>query len=384
MKNIAILLPAMRMGGAEKVFLNFLSDLKQYYKVTVILNKREGELLNELPEQLEVLEHPILSFKQVVRRDIQKINWKGLLFDFIYYFRVKSNRISEKDYEQLISRMPMLERKFDCAIAYVGNVSTQIFELKHRIMADKKIVWIHGETNELHDSELFGKIYSSFDKIYTVSQVSRKHFIEKYPSCSFITDVYYNRIVAQDIVEKAKMPVKFGMNPNSINIVTVGRMSPEKGQILIPDIVRILRSKNMPIEWYMIGDGTEKTVIENRCSELQMSPYVHFLGTITNPYPYMKACDIYVQPSFEEGYSTTICEAGILGKPIVGTITSGGITEQIIDGFSGLLAQPTADSLSCKIEYLITHPDEKQKIQENIQRVDFSNKNEIYKICNVI
>lgn len=93
----------------------------------------------------------------------------------------------------------------------------------------------------------------------------------------------------------------------------------------------------------------------------------------------MKACDIYVQPSYTEGYSTTICEAGILGKAIIGTKPSGGIRDQIEDGESGLIVDAKADSIAKAIEQLIDDPSLKVKFERNIQQKDFSGKGEIKK-----
>ena len=93
----------------------------------------------------------------------------------------------------------------------------------------------------------------------------------------------------------------------------------------------------------------------------------------------MKACDIYVQPSYTEGYSTTICEAGILGKAIIGTKPSGGIHDQIEDGESGMIVDAKADSIAKAIEQLIDDPSLKVKFERNIQQKDFSGKGEIKK-----
>lgn len=93
----------------------------------------------------------------------------------------------------------------------------------------------------------------------------------------------------------------------------------------------------------------------------------------------MKACDIYVQPSYTEGYSTTICEAGILGKAIIGTKPSGGIRDQIEDGESGMIVDAKVDSIAKAIEQLIDDPSLKVKFERNIQQKDFSGKGEIKK-----
>ena len=72
MKHIALLLPGMRMGGAEKICLNFLEYLIKDYKVTMILSKQEGDLLPLVPKCVDIIEDKILNFRDIVKDDIRK------------------------------------------------------------------------------------------------------------------------------------------------------------------------------------------------------------------------------------------------------------------------------------------------------------------------
>lgn len=80
----------------------------------------------------------------------------------------------------------------------------------------------------------------------------------------------------------------------------------------------------------------------------------------------MKECDIYIQPSYTEGYSTTICEAGILGKAIIGTKPSGGIKDQIEDGKNGLIVEANIEALTTGIKILLDNKVIKRKFESNI------------------
>ena len=93
----------------------------------------------------------------------------------------------------------------------------------------------------------------------------------------------------------------------------------------------------------------------------------------------MRSADLYVQPSFSEGFSTTICEAAILGKAIIGTIPSGGIREQITDGFDGRIVGADVDSLIKAISELIDNSLLRIKFEENIQLKKFNGSREIEK-----
>lgn len=383
-KHIAILLPAMRMGGAEKICLNFLEFLKSDYQLTLILNKKEGELLDNVPSCVDIIEDTLLDFIDIVKKDIKELNIKYLLKDFIYYMRIKLGKNTEKNYRYLVSRTPSIEGYYDCAIGYVANVSTQIFCLGDRINANKKIAWIHGETTELKDTDLFSKYYEDFDKIFAVSKVTKEHFISRFNTCESKVDVYYNPINKDEIIYKSNAPKEFEFDNSVVNIVTVGRLSPEKGIDMIPSIVSKLISESINIHWYIVGDGSYMNELKKQIEINEIKSYITLVGNQINPYPFIRSCDIYVQPSYEEGYSTTICEAGILGKAIIGTSTSGGIREQIEDNVSGLIAEPNVDSLLEKIKKLILNDDLIKKLERNVKLKDFSNANEFNKLKNIL
>ncbi len=382
MKKIGVLLPAMRMGGAEKIFLNFLDDLRKYYEVTVILNKIEGELLPELPDNVSIVELEVLDFKSLVKYNLKKFRIYNLLFDSYYFLKVKCNVDTEQDYRCLIRQMPKCEEYFDAVIAYVGNVSTQIFNLENRFNAGVKIAWIHGETNELKNINMYNKIFSSFDKIYTVSGVSKEHFVSKFSACKSKTEIYYNRIKADVILAKSRERIK--VCEDAFNIVTVGRLSPEKGQLMIPGIVENIGSQISNLKWYVVGDGPDFARLSKEICKRKLQERIILTGNQMNPYTYMGMCDLYVQPSYEEGYSTTICEACILGKPVVGTNTSGGIREQIEDKKTGFIVSPTVQELTEIICWAYQHRMDLEKMGILNSEKDFAHITEINKLVDFV
>lgn len=377
MKSLALVLPAMRIGGAEKIALNFIPRLQEHFKVTLVLGKLEGELLSEVPDGVEIVEDRLLTFSEVLKEDFKHFRVGKILRDFIYYAKIKLGKNSDKNYRYLVSRTPPLDRHFDIAIAYVANVSTEIFSVLDRTNAKKKFAWIHGETTNLTDIVLYEECYSGYDKIFCVSGVSKEHFINKFPSLSDRCEVFYNPINRDRILEMSREEKDIKFSEEKINILSVGRVTSEKGYDMVPEITRLLVDRGYPVRFYIVGDGSDMPRIQEKIEEYAVGEYVVPLGAKTNPYPYMRDCDIYVQPSYEEGYSTTICEAGILGSAIVGTTTSGGIREQVEDGVSALIADPTPQDIADKIERLIKDNTLKEKIKDNIKKIRFEDRSDI-------
>ena len=90
-----------------------------------------------------------------------------------------------------------------------------------------------------------------------------------------------------------------------VNLLSVGRFTDAKNYDNVPDICKRVRKQGIDLYWYIIGYG-DGTLIRQKIKEAGMEDYVVILGKRMNPYPYMKACDIYAQPSRYEGKSVTV------------------------------------------------------------------------------
>ena len=196
--------------------------------------------------------------------------------------------------------------------------------------------------------------------------------------------MYYNPLDENEILTKALETPKQSFSSQTFNLLTVGRISAEKGQDMIPSIVQKLLDRGYPIHWDLIGDGPNQGKVENLIWEHHVQDYVSFLGVKNNPYCYMRMCDLYVQPSYTEGYSTTICEAGILGKAIIGTKPSGGIRDQIMDGVDGLIVDATIEGLTNGIESLFQKPALKMQFETEIRKKNFAGKGEVKKFLDIL
>ena len=107
-----------------------------------------------------------------------------------------------------------------------------------------------------------------------------------------------------------------------------------------------------------------------------------FVGSKPNPYPYMQMCDIYVQPSYTEGYCLTVCEAAILQKPIV--LTEIAAAEILENGRTAVVVKANITSIAEGIEKLILHPEIKKNFIKNLSKLDLSNSWEIEKLMRTI
>ena len=106
-------------------------------------------------------------------------------------------------------------------------------------------------------------------------------------------------------------------NDGEVILCSVGRFCEAKNFDNVPKIAKRITKKGIQIKWILIGFGTDEKIIRESIKETEMEETVFVLGKKENPYPYIKKCDIYVQPSRYEGKAVTVREAQILNKPVV-------------------------------------------------------------------
>ena len=223
---------------------------------------------------------------------------------------------------------------------------------------DKRVAFVHADaTQNPYIATLNDGLLKKFDKIYCVSESSKELFLKVHPDCVNAMDIFHNIVDADEVRRQGELPAEGMVLDGVFTICTVGRLSPEKGQMLIPNTALLLKKKGYKFRWYLVGDGSLRPQLEQEINKLAVNDCVFLLGAKINPYPYMKNCDVYVQTSFTEAYCITLKEASLFGKFIVSTDFSS-VEEQISNGKNGLIANKTPESLADKISlaFEITPP----------------------------
>jgi len=346
MKKIAIVLPELLMGGTEKVLINLLETI-DYSRVSVdlYLFKKEGYLRSLVPNEVHVKYVDIgvadgVSVKALLKsgkfvkaacKYVKRIRlYTGICF-------TKEDRIRRKE-------------KYDVVAAFQGASHFCKLFASRCLNGRKKLVWIHGNVGNRCNERLF----LQFDEIITVSQSTEKWFLETYPKTKGKTRVVYNILDQNRITEKADENVQ-DMQSDGISIVSVGRLSQEKGFQMVPLIAEKLLNAGYSFHWYLVGEGPMKSEIEESCRALHVDSVVHLLGNKMNPFAYMNRCTVYVQPSYTEGYCTTTNEAKFLCKPIVATDVPGMREQFIHEKNAYIVSRATVEDLFEGVKYLLDH-----------------------------
>ena len=357
MKRIAIVTNQMVMGGIEKSLITLLNKLiTNDCKVTLFVCKRGGELYELIPRDVEVRDlfcgnHTAL---EIIKTRIKQGKIVG---SFCAFIKMVINRIDKNTFriwKRSLEYAVMDEEIYDIAIAYGSPVSLSTTCVANMKNAKKKYVWIHNEVDKIGFNEnILHHYYDDFDKIFCVSKKCRKIFLTVLPEYEQRTEVFYNFIDEETILSQAEDKVAFDDDFAGIRLLTVARVCNQKGQDIIPDVLKELEEYSDKIKWYCIGDG-EKDVqkIEQRAAEIGVAEEIIFLGNKNNPYPFFKQCDIYIQPSRHEGFGITISEAKIFSKPIILTNFAGS-DEQIQNKKNGLIVPFDSKEIARAVRMLV-------------------------------
>lgn len=381
-KKILFITSKLIVGGVERSLFNLLKFIdKQNYDLTLLVTLPNGvwqgnivEGVSVVPLSIYMEKNSVQNKEKIVLTELLTRTYARLMTHFFHdhcrntYWAVKS--------------WPDFKEQFDCVISYKAD-DPMVASLASKFQSKKKILWIHGELSKIaSDRKYYQKIAKTFNSLFCVSNASASYVKEYFQG-------YTGQILPiGNIIDKENIVTKSLLKPDVLfrncSIVTVGRLSYEKGQAMIPKTTRLLLDAGYNIYWYLVGDGSLRETVEAEIQKYDVSDHVILLGTQTNPYPYIKNCDIYVQPSFSEGYCTTTMEAKILRKPIV-TTDAPGMQEQFVSGENGLIVdEMTPEALFEGIRTLLDHPELQQKFIENLSHEVCDNSGELQKLYDFI
>lgn len=350
----------MTVGGVERALLGVLSSLPaEQYEVHLGLVHKSGALLDLVPANVKM--HELTCYQKYWRffndPPLRNINvlmkewhlWEAFLHLLLYvHFKILGSRYLF--YRYMLRNEPNLPGHYDMAVAFAGPSQMIDYYVCEKVDATEKWGWIHFDVSKIWiDREMTRRLYRKYDKINIVSKEAKDVFDNMFPEFKEKTEVRYNVVPRERILELAASGLSFADDYHGHRILTVGRISIEKGQRLAIDAMSLLKKKGHDVRWYFVGEGNDIDFCRKRVSDLGLTTNVVFLGLQTNPYGFMRDCDIYVQPSRHEGFCITLAEALYFDKPIVTTGFSGA-REQLADKVDAWIVGFSPEALAESID----------------------------------
>ena len=142
------------------------------------------------------------------------------------------------------------------------------------------------------------------------------------------------------------------------------------------DACKILVDKGYNIKWYAVGEGPYRTFMEEQIKKNNLEDRFILMGAKANPYPYMKAADVYVQTSRFEGYCLTLTEARILNKPCV-TTEFECVYNQMIQEKNGLVVDMNSQAIADGIERMLNDDEFRNSVIDYLKTEKKGNTEEI-------
>ena len=395
----------MEIGGAEISLIGMLQAIDfSKYTVDLFIHSHQGELMQFIPKEVNILPE-IKSYAHIEKPMKEALThgcWgvlygrlkaKWLIYKYMHKEGIQDSEAGLQYVANCVSPfLPSLYKygEYDLAISYL----TPHNYVLEKVRAKKKICWIHTDYTRIDINVAIElPIWRKYDHIMSISPDVTKTFLQVFPSLNNKI-IEMENILSPSFVRSraeefnAKKELNNETN-DSLILLSIGRFSYPKNFDNIPDICRRLithlssDNSQLKIKWFIIGYGGDEQLIRKRIIENGMNENIIILGKKTNPYPYIKACDIYVQPSRYEGKSVTVREAQMLHRPVVVTDYPTA-KSQIQDGIDGKIVPLENEACAIGIAEFITNTNLQEKIKINLQNHDFGNEKEIEKLYQLI
>ena len=357
MKKVLFITPSLCQGGVEHSLITALENIdEKKYDITLYLYVDKLDLLPEVPPYV----------KTIVEIDktkyFRKIKSAALLFMVYLCKLLKLKKAEDKFSKKLYayihkkkveypSKHGLKNKSFDAVVSYSVHIGSL---MALEIPAKKRVLFLHSSDPYYH-RDITEEVFQKFDEIVAVSGGVEAVYETAFPEIKDKLSVLKNFVDAEKVLKKGEeefCEYEEHKKSGKTVVCSCGRLSEEKGYDMAVDAAKILKEKGIKFVWYFVADGKERGKIEKRIADFGLKGEVVITGYKENPYPYIKNCDIFVQPSYEEAQPIVLLETQILGKAIVSTETVGGkvILEK---GEKGVLTEISAGGLAGGILKLI-------------------------------
>ena len=394
-KTILFIMPSMFIGGAERSLIGLLDSFDyNRYDVNLFLYRHEGEFINDIPKNVTLLPEmeKFRTFDVPIKDLLLSSKWLfgiarlfGKLAGSIHSHIKKEPKgiwmLMQYTSRYLLPLLPEIPGHYDLAVMFLGVGDV----LVNKVQAKKKVTWNHTDyvTNN-PDKKYDTFIFDRIDYVASVSKQCTSQFLRVYPllkqKAITIENVLSESFLKNQSHKKAGELVA---GKSNISLLSIGRFSVQKNFDNVPVICKKIIEKGIDVKWYLIGYGSDEELIKNKIAESEMEEYVIILGKKTNPYPYIKNCDIYVQPSRYEGKCVTVREAQMLHKPVIIT-NYATAASQLTDGYDGIIVPMDNEGCADGIARVIRDKELQQRLIANTKKNDYSNSQEIEKIYRII
>lgn len=315
-RKVAIFLPSLEGGGAERMMLNLAKGMKEReMDVDLIVAKMHGPYKDSVPEGVNLID---LECTRMLKSIKGLINYLNTMSPHVLLTTLESASI--------IGILAKIFSKNDT------NVWVRV----------PNHLSLHAKNAKRRRDKLrpfFARnLYKYADGIISISEGVAKDISSITKIMDSKLNVIYNPVVSAQLVEESKEIKEhkwLDCNDNPV-ILAVGRLTKQKNFELLIKSFKEVREK-VDARLIILGEGEERKQLEALISKLNLVDFVDLPGFDNNPYVYMKKADVFVLSSSWEGFGNVLVESMALGTPVVSTDCPSGPREILNNGEYGFL-----------------------------------------------
>ena len=358
-KNIAFLISLFLDGGTETVLIEYLRNLSNtgLYNLTLAIgyNMQQKEMfLSRIPHDVKIIH--IISKPWLVKRYSMRLKQPMKLFDELFLNPIR--RIILQTTLRKLALQNEVIIDFNHAF---GSFMTHI--------PAKKIVFYHysltiNQQNDPREMAKLQKRAACYDYLVTISKAMFDEAFLFFPQQKDKLRMIYNSINTQHLLNAAHQKVD-DRRIGKPFILSITRLEEKQKDVttLIKAYALLRKNHGHTEELYIIGKGNSLAQLQQTARECHVADHVFFLGFMSNPLPWTKQCNLFVQSSHFEGLPTTMIEALLLDKMIVATDCPTGPKEILNHGKAGLLVpENDAETLAKTMHEALTNTALQQQI----------------------
>ena len=387
-KKILIASYDLEIGGVERSLISMLNNFDyERYDVELLLYNHSGEFMPLILKDVKLLPENTkyksirLGIGTLIKAGEYNLAFQRLRAKYGYEYR-KDKSLDDTYQMQLMWKycnpyFPKVEEEYDVAISYLWPHNF----VAEKVRAKKKIAWIHTDYSNISpDRNIDLEVWDKFDSIVGVSEKCVATFLKLYPSLKKKCVVVENITSPEFIRKMSEEQVSEEFEKDKFNLLTVARFSHAKGIDQGVEAIRLLRDRGINnIKWYIVGYGGDENKIRELITRYSLENMIEILGKRDNPYPYMKMCDLYMQPSRYEGKAVTVVEAQILAKPVL--ITNYPTAHsQVVDRVDGEICELSIEGIANGVEKFYRDRELLERYRSNCEDRNYENKEELKKL----
>ncbi len=375
MKKILIVNNNLDIGGIQISLINLLKEISDKYDITLLLFDDSKKEESGIPKNVKII--TTKSPYKYFGKTLQASKKNPILFINRNFWAVLTKIFGRNFTAKCMSFFTKKLKGYDVAISFMHEGARGAFYgganqfVLNNVQAKKKISWLHG------DFSLCGaynkqsiKVYNKFDAIVACSNGAKQSFVKCLPYLEQKCFVVRNCNDYNLIKQKSNPP--FVYEKEYFNVLTVARLSSEKGIDRMLKAVRTAKDSGYKVKYHVVGGGWQYKELKELTNNLGLNQDVIFYGKQENPYPYMASCDLFVLPSYHEAAPMVFDECAFLGAPVLATQTTS-TKEMIQDENSGYVCKNDLESLTTAFLDILSNKNQLQEISVKLKERNFDN-----------